>query len=84
MHMTTKKTKELLYKIKRVREHLNLSQAQMADHLDICQSTYSRLESGQRSLSVEHLTAIANRLGVSMTDVVDLSFENLLWKILKR
>lgn len=57
-------------KLLSIRDERRLSQAEMADLLDIPTSTYSRIERNETSLEVEKLAGFAETLGVSMHDLL--------------
>jgi len=52
-------------KIKKIRQLRDYKQSYMADMLNIEQNTYSKIENGKTSLTVDRLDAIAEILGVS-------------------
>lgn len=58
-------------RIREAREHAGLTQVALAGRAGISQSELSRIESGQRSLSVGRLTLIAQHLGVSPAVFLD-------------
>ena len=53
-------------RIKEERLKLKLTQFQLAEEVDISDSYLSYIERGEKSLSLETLISIANRLGVSV------------------
>ena len=60
-----------LERIRELREAKGLSQLQVAKHLGYRSGVaYCRLETGKRRLRVEHLGALANVLGVSVSDLL--------------
>ena len=50
-------------KLKELRENVGLRQNQVADYLEIDQSYLSKIESGERALSVEQLETLAELYG---------------------
>ncbi|MBK1725561.1 helix-turn-helix domain-containing protein [Halorhodospira neutriphila] len=50
--------------IRQARRQAGLTQAQLAEQLGVAQSGISRIESGERPVTVEMLQAIAEALGV--------------------
>lgn len=56
-------------KIRKLREAKNLTQEYMAHELDISPKTYSRLESGDSPLKLEHLIRLSEILEVSIEDL---------------
>lgn len=55
--------KEVLHKIRKLRENKDLSQEHLADRLGISQSTYAKIESGLIKLDLLRLEKIASILG---------------------
>lgn len=54
---------------KRIREErlkLNLTQERLAEDVKLSTAYIGQIERGERSLTLENLTAVANRLGVSV------------------
>lgn len=58
--------------IKRLREERGLTQQQIADLINMHRSNYSKVESGQRELSISALNKIAKYFGVSLDELVNL------------
>lgn len=58
-------------RIATARERRGLSQAHLADALGVSQSAVSRIESGERSVDSIELAAIAERLGVSVLELLE-------------
>jgi transcriptional regulator with XRE-family HTH domain len=56
--------------IRRIREQKNFSQEYMATRLHISQNTYSKLELGYTSLTVERLIQIAAIFEISIIDLL--------------
>lgn len=63
-------------RIKELREQANLRQSQVAAYLGIDQSYLSKIESGERPISVEQLEKLAKLYGCNVE-----AFENLAVKI---
>lgn len=60
-----------LSEIRRLRKALRLTQTDVALRLGYrSDAGYSRLETGQRRLRVEHLTILADMLGVPVADLL--------------
>jgi transcriptional regulator with XRE-family HTH domain len=57
-------------KIKRMRELKNLTQEFMAEKLNMSQSGYSKIESGQSTVSFSKLSEIAELLDLSPEDLI--------------
>jgi transcriptional regulator with XRE-family HTH domain len=57
--------------IKRLREEKGLTQQQVAELVNMHRSNYSKVESGQRELSVKALSKIANYFGISLDELVN-------------
>ena len=65
-----------MYKrIRDLREDRDISQQQMAEYLNISQSTYSRYESGYLDVPSEVLIKLAQYYGVSTDYILDISDE---------
>jgi Zn-dependent peptidase ImmA (M78 family)/DNA-binding XRE family transcriptional regulator len=62
---------ELGKRIAAARERAGLTQAQLAREVGLTQSAVSRIESGERSVDSLELAAIADRLGISVLDLLD-------------
>ena len=60
-------------RIRDLREDRDISQQQMAKHLNISQSTYSRYESGYLDVPSEVLIKLAKYYGVSTDYILDIS-----------
>lgn len=56
--------------IRKRREELGLSQQEMADKLNMSQSTYSRIEAKDEDLTIRQLKLIAEVLNVSLADLL--------------
>ena len=56
--------------IKKIREQNNKMQKEVAQHADMQASNYSKLESGQRDVSVEALDKIANFFGMTIDEIL--------------
>lgn len=56
-------------RVKRIRELKNYSQKYLADRMDISQSAYSKLETGETKISDEKLSQIAEILEVKPEDI---------------
>lgn len=59
------------YKIRKIRELFDLSQAYMAHELNITQTTYSKIERGEVKLSTERLMKIS--------EILDIKIEQILY-----
>lgn len=57
--------------IKKIREEKSLTQQQIADLVHMHRSNYSRIESGERDLSVEALNKIAKHFGMTLDQLVN-------------
>ena len=58
--------KKLGRKIREERLKLNLTQAQLAESIDISDTYMGAIERGERSLTLDTLVRLANRLGVTI------------------
>jgi len=56
--------------IKRIREQRGLMQKEVASSADLQASNYSKIESGQRDISVEALDKIANFFGMTVDEII--------------
>lgn len=66
------KPKIIAERIKELREGSGLNQANLADFLNVDQSLISKIENGERRLSVEMLEKLATLFGVDLS-----AFENV-------
>jgi transcriptional regulator with XRE-family HTH domain len=64
--------------VKRLREEKEYTQQQMAELINMHRSNYSKIESGQREISVEALDKIAKHFGMSIDQIVN--FDNAIPK----
>lgn len=58
-------------KVKALREKAGLSQMQIAQFLEMDQSTISKCEKGERQFQVDHLERLGNLFGVSLGDLMN-------------
>ena len=58
--------KRLGKRIREERQHLNLTQAQLAEAIDISDTYMGAIERGERSLTLDTLVRLVNRLGVTV------------------
>lgn len=58
--------KRLGKRIREERQRLNLTQAQLAEDIDISDTYMEAIERGERSLTLDTLVKLVNRLGVSV------------------
>lgn len=74
--------KRLGERIREERRRLNLTQAQLAEAIDISDTYMGAIERGERGLSLDTLVRLANRLGVTvaylLSDSVSDSAPNIL------
>lgn len=63
-------SKNILTNIIKIRNDKGLTQAVIADMLEIDYSTYSKLESGQSKLSIDRLEKIASAFNMEMIDIL--------------
>jgi transcriptional regulator with XRE-family HTH domain len=59
------------YKIKKIREQKNYTQAYMSDRLNISQNTYSKIETGGIKLTVDRLKQISDILETPMESILN-------------
>lgn len=63
---------EAIYeKLKRMREKTGLRQGQIADYLGVTQAFISKVEAGERNLSVDQLESIMNLYGHSLASFAE-------------
>ena len=67
-------------KIRQLRDIKGYSQEYMASKLDISQNTYSRIENGIISLSMDRLHKIANILNTEVHQILDFDEDKLFGK----
>jgi len=69
-------------RIREERKKLNLTQAQLAESIDISDTYMGSIERGERSLTLDTLVRLVNRLGVSvdfmLTDYVMETDSNII------
>ena len=58
-------------KVKTLREKAGLNQMQIAQFLDIDQSTISKCEKGERQFQVDHLEGLGNLFGIPLGDMIN-------------
>lgn len=57
--------------IKKIREDKNLTQQQIAELIHMHRSNYSKIETGQREISVDALNKIAKYFGMTIDQIVN-------------
>jgi transcriptional regulator with XRE-family HTH domain len=74
--------KRLGKRIREERQRLNLTQAALAEDIDISDTYMGAIERGERSLTLDTLVRLVNRLGVSidylLKDSVDTGDDNII------
>jgi transcriptional regulator with XRE-family HTH domain len=63
--------KKIADNIKNMREERGLMQKEVAAHIDVDKSTYSKIEKGTRDVSVEELSKIARLFNVTIDKLVN-------------
>ncbi len=63
--------------IRQVREDRNLSQERLAELAGLHRTYVSSVEQGHRNISIENIYKIANALGVSITELIQLCEDRL-------
>ena len=58
-------------KLKMMREKAGLRQGQIADYLGVTQSFISKVETGERNLTVDQLESVVNLYGYSLAEFAD-------------
>lgn len=59
------------HKVKTLRERAGLSQMQLAQLLEVDQSTISKCEKGERQFQVDHLERLGSLFGVTLGDLMN-------------
>ncbi len=62
-------------KLKMLREQSGLRQGQIAEYLGVTQTFISKVESGERNLSVDQLESLVNLYGYSLSEFENLNSE---------
>ena len=62
-------------KLKMMREKAGLRQEQIADYLGVTQAFISKVETGERNLTVDQLENVVNLYGYSLTAFADMEEE---------
>lgn len=74
--------KKLGKRIREERQRINLTQAELAEDIDISDTYMGAIERGERSLTLDTLVRLVNRLGVTvdymLADSVDDSDTNIM------
>lgn len=63
-------SKDILANIIKIRNDKGLTQAIVAENIEVDYSTYSKLESGQTKLSIDRLEKIASAFSMEMIDIL--------------
>jgi transcriptional regulator with XRE-family HTH domain len=63
--------------IRQVREDRSLSQERLAEIAGLHRTYISSVEQGRRNISIDNIFKIANALGVSMTEIIQLCEDRL-------
>ena len=64
-------------KLKMMREQAGLRQGQIADYLGVTQTFISKVETGERNLTVDQLESVVNLYGYSLAAFVDAEEKTL-------
>lgn len=67
------KKKSLGNTVKKIREEKGLTQQQIADLIDMHRSNYSKVENGERELSIEAIGKIAKYFGMTIDQLVNFN-----------
>lgn len=62
-------------KLKKMREEVGLRQGQIADYLGVTQTFISKVEAGERNLTVDQLESVVNLYGYSLAAFADMEQE---------
>jgi len=68
------------YKIRKVREHKNLSQKNVASEMGLTQSAYCKIEQGESEITYNKLERLSNIFGVRPEDIINYN-ENQIYNI---
>lgn len=63
-------------RIKALRNANNLTQEQLADSIGVSRQKYARIENGTNSITLDYLSKIADRLGISVGDITKVLDES--------
>ncbi|MBX2909813.1 MAG: helix-turn-helix transcriptional regulator [Chitinophagales bacterium] len=74
-------TEKLAVKLRVLREVNNYTQEYVANVLDISSNTYSLLEKGQATLSIDRIEKLAVLYNMSVVELVSLADQNFFGKI---
>jgi len=55
--------------LKRFRKEMNISQEQIAEYLNLKQSSISKFESGERNLSMSNIEKVCSLFGIQTSDI---------------
>lgn len=66
---------EINEKLKMMRELSGLRQGQIADYLGVTQTFISKVETGDRNLTVDQLESVANLFGYGLASFADTKFD---------
>jgi transcriptional regulator with XRE-family HTH domain len=69
---------ELATRIRKIREHKNLSQSEVSDKMNISSSAYGQIERKAGNSSYSTLCKVARALDVSLTFLLDLKSEEFI------
>jgi len=73
--------KNIGFKIRKIRELKNYTQAYMADQLGIARESYGRLENGESAMKLDVLEQIANVFQVKIEDIINLDTNTVYYHI---
>lgn len=68
---------KLAENIKTIREAKNLKQIEVAAHIGVDKSAYSKIEKGLRALTVEELQKMAELFGFTTDQIINYNNENI-------
>ena len=71
-------------RMKNIRKHMNKTQTDVAEHMDISVNMYSLLERGERKLNLDHIIAYAKYFDISLSDFFMECDDALLIEVLTR
>ena len=75
---------DLHLKMRQFRDFSGYSQKDVADALEIAQSSYYKIEKGQTNITVRHLEAFSEFMGIAPGDFFTCAFEDLAPRIIKK
>lgn len=73
-----KASDKLRQNIREIREEKKLTQAMMAERLNIAEPTYAKIERGETRLDIDRIQKIANILEISIADLIPFGDDSIV------